>query len=97
MLTFQGQYQLCQKLAQDTDATNLTFFKQQINDGNHLVESELGSFVTETTITGTTVAGQQSYNLPDGMIRLKQCYVTVGVIQYNGDEVFDEDTWRSLS
>ena len=94
MLSFQNMYVLAQDLAQDTDSDSLTFFKTNINIGQHLLETELSSFFTEETATVTTVAGTSSYDTPARFIRLENAYVTVSSVRYVMDEVHDEDEWQ---
>jgi len=96
MLSFQSQYELCQDLAQDTNTDATTFFKTNINIGQHLLESELGSFYTEEEFTDLTEASVSSYPTPDQFVRLKIAYVTVGSVRYVMEEIFDEDEWQML-
>src|SRR3972149_2891359 len=94
MLSFQSQYTLCQDLAQDTDADSLTFFKTNINIGQHLLETELGSFFIEETYTDLTEVGVNSYPTPARFIRLKIAYVTISSVRHVMEEVHDEDEWQ---
>lgn len=96
MLSFQDQYELCQTMAQDTDSTSLVFFKQQVNLGQNILETELGSFYTEETYTDLTEASVNSYPTPDQFVRLKIAYVTVGSRRYVMEEVHDEEMWQAF-
>jgi hypothetical protein len=95
MLTFQDQYTMFQRMAQDTDSTVLIFGKQNINLGMHVLETELDSFYMEDTRTGTTSSSTDIVQLPENLIRLKKFYVTKSSVQYVGDEVYDENLWRA--
>ena len=96
MLSYQDQWTMAQNLSQDNSSDAKTFFKQQINIGQHILETELGSFYTEETGTITTVAGTNSYATPDQFIRLKQAYVTVNSIRYEMQEVYNEKEWQMM-
>lgn len=95
MRSFQSQYTKCQKLAQDTGAEALEFFKSTLNEGQHILEADLGSYYTEETdISNVTVANSNSYKTPDQFVRLKELYVTVGTQRYNMEQIFDEVQWQ---
>lgn len=96
MLSFQSGYTLCQDLSQDTNSDAKTFFQTNYNIGQHILETELGSFFTEETFTDLTEASVYSYPLPDRYIRLKIGYVTVSSVRYPMEEIFDEDEWQAL-
>ena len=96
MLSFQSMYSLCQDLAQDTNSDAKTFFQTHINIGEHILETELGSFFTEETFTDLTEASVASYPIPDRYVRLKIGYVTVSSVRYPMEEIFDEDEWQAL-
>jgi hypothetical protein len=97
MLSFNAQYIMTQRMAQDYD-TNvvLPFFKQQLNLGLHVFQSEVGTFYTEETRTGSTSSSTNTINLPENCVRIKAFYVTSGTQQYYAEEIFDEDTWRRI-
>lgn len=96
MLTFSQQQTLFQDLAIDTSAAALTFGKSAINIGTHILETELGTHILEETRTGSTSTSTNVIQLPENCIRVKAFYVTVGGIQYNAQEIYDEDTWREI-
>jgi len=96
MISFQGQYTQCQDIAQDEGADALTFFKTNINVGQHILEAELGSYYTEETYTDLTEASVQSYPTPDQFVRLKIAYVTVSSVRHVMEQIFDEAEWQAL-
>lgn len=96
MLSFQGQYTQCQDLSQDNGADALTFFKTNLNLGQHNLETELGSFFTEETYTDLTEANVFSYPNPDQFVRLKMAYVTISNTRYIMEQVYDEDRWQAI-
>ncbi len=96
MLSFYTQYTQFQDLAADETAEALVFGKRNINIGQHILETELGSFVTEATRTGSTSSSTNVVNLPENFTRLKAFYVTIGTRKYACTEVFDEDSWQRL-
>jgi hypothetical protein len=87
-----------QKLAQDTNAANVTFLNLMMNQGYKEVLSELGRPVTEKTSTAiTTVAGQQAYRMPADLNWLKSFQVTVGSTTYTPDEEESQENWNLLN
>lgn len=99
MISYQGQYERCQKRAQDFTAAALVFFKDAINDGKGEVESAIGIYHIEDNSTDLTEVGVDTYPLPARCVRLKTLYVTVGGRRYvMGEEnrVYDEDEWQGL-
>ena len=94
MITFEGKKTQCKNLSQDTSSAAETFFAVNINIGQHILETELGSFFTEETITDFTEDGVNSYPTPARFIRLKKAYVTVSSVRYVMEEVYDEDEWQ---
>lgn len=97
MLTFQDQYEIAQKGAHDSSDEALTFLKQGINVGLHLVEDALGSFYTEKTRIIDTVADQDTYYTPDNYIRMKHIYTIVsGERKPILIEVRDEEQWQRI-
>lgn len=95
-MTFNAQFTQCQDLASDTDASVLTFFKSNINIGQQILETELGSYYTENTKTRLTVAGQTAYESFPTLVRSKQVYVTVGSVRYLLEEIYDERMWQQF-
>lgn len=96
MLTFEGQYTQAQNFAQDTSAPATTFLKTNINIGQRVLETELGSFFTEETHTDLTEDGVKSYKTPPRFIRLKIAYVDVGSVRYTLENIHDEREWQFL-
>jgi hypothetical protein len=96
MLSYSGIQTQAQDLTADYDTESLTFLKNNINIGQRILETELGSFYTEELDTVTTVADTASYKTPVEFIRLKKAYITSGTTQHVMDEVFDEEEWRAL-
>lgn len=96
MLSFQSIYTQAQDLVQDYSSEALVFLKRNINIGQKILETELGSFYTEETITRATTASNGVYYMPADCIRLVAAYVTVGTTQYNLEVVYDEDYWQVL-
>lgn len=96
MLSYQDIYTQAQDLAHDYSTDALTFLKRNINIGQRILETELGSYYTEETINVTTVADTGTYDNPADLVKVKQAYVTVGSTQYNLEQIYDEDLWQAL-
>ena len=96
MLSYQQIKEQAQDLVQDYSSEAATFLARNINIGQKLLETELGSFYTEETIARTTTANNGTYDMPADHIRLVFAYVTVSNTQYNLEEVYDEEYWQYL-
>lgn len=81
---------------QDYDTTALTYIKRKINIGQEILESELGSYWTEETLTRTSTANNGTYKVPVDIVKLTQAFVTVGTLKYDLEQVFNEDYWQYL-
>lgn len=96
MLSYQDLYTECQNQAQDTSTAAETYFKSQLNIGQNLLETELGSFYTDESTTADTVDGTSLYDTPSDLVRLKLAFIEVGEIDYVLEEVYDEHRWRRI-
>jgi len=103
MISYQGQYELAQSLASDSDATNLVLLKNFITQGQRKLEAILGIYFTEDLRTFTTVTdaiagtSYQSYKLPENYKKFGALYVTVGSNRYYADLIQDEGLWATLN
>lgn len=95
-LSFQQMYESVQNAVQDWDADALTFIKQEINTGQGILETELGSYYTEETINRTSTANNGTYDNPVNMVTPVQIYVVVSGLKYDLEMVYDEDYFQFL-
>ena len=96
MQTFQDIYTQAQDLVHDYSDDALVFLKRNINIGQRILETRLGSYYTEETYNITTTASTISYDTPADLVKLKHAYLTVGTTQYNLEQVYDEELWQEL-
>ena len=97
MITWSQAQSDVQDITGDTTSATLTIFKRFMNNGYHLVLSELGRSHTEKTQTASTVADQQYYTLPSEALYVKSVKVTSSSIEYPIEPIIDQDTWDVLN
>lgn len=97
MIIFDDCQTVMQKLAADTNSSNLTFMTTLLNTGYKEILAALGRPVTEKTKTTTTVANQQGYQMPIDFNWLKSITVTVGSSKYTPDEEESQEQWNYLN
>ena len=95
MISFNALYLKCRAYA--SDSNNDQFFKDEINNGQKIVENELDDFIVEDMRTGSTIAGLNQVPTPENYIRTQFFYVLNGTIRYDATPIFDEDTWQRLN
>lgn len=96
MKSFQTLYENAQLRANDQSSATLTFLKEEINTGLHIIEDELGSFYTEQTRTDLTEANVDSYPTPENFVRAVHVEVVVGTVHHQLTVVHDEDLWKRM-
>jgi len=94
ILSFTGQKLQCANLTQDTTTDADTFFGDNLNHGQRILESELGSFYTEETARISTTANRSVYSLPRDYVRLKNAFIDIDGIRYEMEVVQDEGEWQ---
>lgn len=95
MQTFQDQYTQFQDMSQDQSAESLVIAKRNLNQGQVVLESEIGYPPDEDSRPFTTTTSD-IYNLPENFIRLIHLYVTVGTTRYNAEVVWSEEHWQEF-
>lgn len=96
-LTFQDLYTQCQSNTSATDATSLTYFKQQINTKYQLVLSQLQDYQDIKTATSSTVASQQYYHNPPGYVNIESVTITINSVKYILKSVDSSLNWDRLN
>lgn len=97
MLTFQEMYEEAQEQVQDDDATSLITIKRGINQGAKKFANLLNREWRVAKKTFGVVADQQTYQLPEDLVKVKSVVVTISNVSYPLTEVVDEDVWNSLN
>lgn len=95
-MSFNTIYQQIQNLVSDNTANSLTLIKQLVNQTQNTLLA-LRKDITETSITDTTVAAQQAYNLPYNYGKMFYLTITVGSIAYPVTPLEDDEMWRVIN
>ena len=96
-LTFNGQYSQAQDLCSDDSAGTLTTLKREINVGTGILLHQLSQYIYEKEREITSVASQQSYELPVRAIRVNTVVYTSGSIPYVITEISDSYEWDRIN
>lgn len=97
MLSYTGSLSLYQTLTDNSSTANQTFGVTMLNEGIRAMLSKLPWPFLEKSVTATTVASTQTYQLPGDLARLIQPYITVGTYSYVPTEVTSADDWARLN
>ena len=97
MLSFQTITEQSQDLVHDYSTDAKTFLQRNINIGQRILETDLGSYYTEETIDIDTEDETGTYDTPADLVKVKQAFVTVDeTTQYNLEQIYDEDRWQAM-
>lgn len=80
-----------------TDATLLSFFTRALGNRYQLMLAELDNWVTQGQLTAATVATQQFYHNPSGIVNIETATVTVGSIKYPMTTVDSQLNWDRIN
>jgi len=94
MLTFQDIYEEIQDLTGDSSTTATTIHKRRLNDTYKLL---LSKYNKRAETTATTIASQQSYELPHNFKKLSSVKVTVSSIDYPLIQIYNENDWNIIN
>lgn len=97
MLGYTASRNLYGSLTDNQDAANLTLGDTLINEGIRVMLGDIPWPFLQKTTTATTVASQQSYQLPGDLARLVSVYIQVGTYKYVPTEVTSYDDWNRLN
>lgn len=95
MLTYTTRRNLAGRLSSDSASANLTLLDTLINEGDRKVINFKPWKFREKTITKSTVASQQFYNIGNG--RVRNVIVTIGSTVYTPCEIKTRDDWDRLN
>lgn len=79
----------------DTNLTN--FFKRHLSSRYQLVLSKLSNYTAQKTQTASTVAAQQYYHNPPGIVNIESVVLTVGSVDYTLEPVNSQSEWDRLN
>lgn len=77
-----------------TDTTLIADFKRNLGTRYQLLLAEFNSYLTTKTQTASTVAAQQYYHYPPGIVSVEDVYITIGDVKYPLDIVNSEHQWN---
>jgi len=99
MKSYSELINLYEELTNNTETANTTLGKELINDGIRLCHSKMPSdwWFLEDSITETTVASQQAYNLRHNFEKVITVTVLVGTTSYTLKEVTSQNQWEQLN
>jgi hypothetical protein len=97
MITWSQALTQAQNLAQDTSTEAKDFFSLWLNVKYKELLADFGRPHTEKKKTTTTVANQQSYQLPPDILWVKTVTITVGNTTDPLIEVEDQDAWNRMN
>jgi hypothetical protein len=80
-----------------TDTAILAEFKANLNQRYAMVLARMKDYVTQKTLTSTTVAAQQYYHYPQGVRNIESIVVTVGTVHYPTTFVNAQWQWDWLN
>jgi hypothetical protein len=96
MLGYTDAITLFKTLTNNTSTANVTFGDTMLNEGVRLMLGALPWPFLETTSTASTVAGQQTYTIPN-VDRLNDVYIQVGTYKYVPTQVTSNSEWNLLN
>ena len=100
MLTYSDLYtQYFQNIGQDktANATLIAGFNMALGNRYQMVLAKLHDYMTQKTVTSSTVATQQYYHYPQGLVNIEGCYVTIGQVKYPMSVVNSQYQWDWLN
>lgn len=80
-------------MPQTSDTNTLADFALNLTQRYQLVLAHLSDYATQKTATASTVANQQYYAYPLGVVNIESCYITIGSVKYPLDVVSSQDRW----
>lgn len=80
-----------------TDTNLLSFFTRQLDTKYQLILAELSDYQTQVQRTASTVAAQQFYHYPPGMMQIETATVTVGTISYPVTVINSQYHWDLIN
>ena len=83
--------------AGSTDTTIISDFQYSLGQRYQMVFGTIGSYVNQQTLTTDTVANQQYYYYPVGIVNIDAAMVTVGSIDYPVTPIYDQGMWNWIN
>lgn len=80
-----------------TDTDILADFKYSLGQRYQLILSRLASYINQDSQTTSTVAAQQYYSYPPGIVNTDAVTITIGSLTYTLSTIYDQVTWSQLN
>lgn len=80
-----------------SDPNILADFSQNLGNRYQLIQSKLANYITQNQITSSTVANQQYYDYPLGIMNIENVVVTVGSVNYPCEVINSQYNWNILN
>ena len=80
-----------------TDTDILSFFKRSLGERYQLMLAEFADYQGQIAKTASTVANQQYYAYPPGIVDIEDVVITVGSLNYPLEAVGSQARWDSLN
>lgn len=84
-------------LNNSSDTNLVSFFKRHLSSRYQLVLSKLSNYATQQTQTASTVADQQYYHQPPGLVDVEAVNITIGSRDHNLKPVNSQSEWNRLN
>lgn len=72
-------------------------FNHHLNSRYQLVMAKLANYMTQATKTASTVAAQQYYSYPPGIVNIEDAVITVGSVKYPLEVINNQRNWDLLN
>ena len=79
------------------NATLIAGFNIALGNRYQMVLAKLHDYMTQKTVTSSTVSTQQYYHYPQGLVNIEGCYVTIGQVKYPMSVVNSQYQWDWLN
>jgi hypothetical protein len=84
-------------MAGSSDTNIINDFKFHLGQRYQLILAKMRNYMTQVPKTASTVADQQYYHYPAGIVDVEGCVVTVGSVNYPLSVVTSQFTWDNLN
>lgn len=83
--------------AGSTDATIIADFQLNMGQRYQTILSHMGDYLTQIQKSAATVAAQQYYHYPSGIVNIASATITIGTQQYPLDVINSQKNWDALN
>jgi hypothetical protein len=95
--TIKEQYLRSIGKAGSTDANILADFQLNLGQRYQLALAKMRDYLTQVPKTASTVASQQYYHYPAGVVMIDACSILIGSVRYPLTTLYSQHTWDTLN